>query len=149
MATIRRELYEKADGPAWYEAEALQLRAMRDERGSRNATSFREKVVLIGITLLLCLAAAFLHSPDRWLAAIFCTVPTFAGMIDYFRTRLTAGSLWSGISVAFVLHLGLLWMVFGVLLRGIADFPLLICIPAIFGECFILYHVIRFVAAKV
>lgn len=122
---------------------------MRDNRRTPKPTSIREKVVLVGITLLLCLVAFFLHAPDRWLTAIFCTVPTFAGMIDYFRTRLGAGPLWSGISVALLLHLALLWLVFGVVLRARPDIPLLICIPAIFGECFILYHLIRFVAAKV
>jgi hypothetical protein len=101
------------------------------------------------VTLLLCLVVLVLNAPDKWLAAIYCTVPTFAGMIAYFRTRLAPGPLWSGISAALLLHLGLLWLVFGVLLRGRTDVSLLICIPAIFGEGFILYHAVRLVAAKV
>jgi hypothetical protein len=122
---------------------------MRDRRRTGNAPSVREQVILIGVTLLLCLVVLVLHAPDKWLAAIYCTVPTFAGMITYFRTRLALGPLWSGISDALLLHLGLLWLVFGVLLRGRTDASLLICIPAIFGEGFILYHAVRLVAAKV
>ncbi len=48
-----------------------------------------------------------------------------------------------------MLHLGLLWLVFGVLLRNRDDVSLLICIPGIFVEAFLLYHGIRFFAAKI
>lgn len=126
----------------------LQLPAMRRWRRTQNGTSLREQIALIGVTALLCIVVFALHASDKWMAAIYCTVPTFAGMIAYFRNRVASGLLWPALSGAFLLHLVLLWLVFGLLLRQRTNVPLSICIPAIFGESFILYHMIRFFGAR-
>lgn len=121
---------------------------MRRLRETEDTVSPREQFVLVAITLLLGILIFALHAPTRWLAAIYCTVPTFAGMIAYFRGKLAPSVLWASMSGAFVVHLALLWMVFGVVLRHTANIPLWICLPAIFGESFVLYQAIRFVDAK-
>lgn len=121
---------------------------MRNKRSTRKGTGLRGQIVVVAITLLLCIVVLAMHAPDKWLAAIYCTVPTFAGMIEYFRSRLAPRPLWALFSSAFLLHLALLWLVFGVFLRERADVPLLICIPAIFLESFVLYHAIRHANAK-
>jgi ABC-type Na+ efflux pump permease subunit len=122
---------------------------MREGRRAQNAVGLREQVILVAVTFLACVIVVLVHGRDKWLAAVFCTIPTFAGMLSYFRHRLGPSQLWTSLSGGFLLHLGLLWLVFGVLLRNRDDVSLLICIPGIFVEAFLLYHGVRFFGAKI
>ena len=83
-------------------------------------------------------------APDKWLTAIFVTVVTFGGMISFFKGRWSSRKFWETIAGAFLVHLALVWLIFGVVLRQMTDVGLLVCIPGIFGECFLLFHAVRF-----
>ena len=100
------------------------------------------------MTLVAALIAVFVGAPDKWLTAIFVTVVTFGGMISFYRSRWPSREFWVIISGAFVVHLILVWLIFGVVLRQRADVGLIVCLPAILLECFILYHAVRFLENK-
>jgi hypothetical protein len=55
---------------------------------------------------------------------------------------------WAIIAGAFAAHLVLTWLVFGVVLHKKNDVGLLITLPGILAECFILYHLVRFLDSE-
>jgi ABC-type Na+ efflux pump permease subunit len=83
-----------------------------------------------------------LGAPDKWITAVYCTIPTFAGTIAYFKNRWSSPRFWNTIAVSFVLHLILTWFVFAILLRQRDDVGFLVCLPFIFLECIVLYHLV-------
>jgi ABC-type Na+ efflux pump permease subunit len=107
-----------------------------------------EQVILVSLTLVAAIAITLLGATDKWLKAIFCTIPTFAGMISYSRKRMSPRIFWITMTAAFLFHLVLLWIIFGVLMRNRDDISLLVCVPGIFLEGFILYHLVNFLETK-
>jgi hypothetical protein len=85
-----------------------------------------------------------LRAPDKWLAAVFCTGVPFLGTITYFRGRWKSKGLWKIMASAFFLHLFLMWVVFGVILKQRDNVGLLVCVPGILLEGFLLYHAVKF-----
>jgi hypothetical protein len=104
------------------------------------ATSRREKVICVLITIVGCALIFLFRAPDRWLAAIFCTVPTLSGLVPYFWQRIPRPAFWSSMSVVVILHALLIWGVFGILLRNVPNVGLLVCVPGIFLESFLIYR---------
>ncbi len=104
----------------------------------------REQVVTVTITLIAGLFAIAIGAPDKWLTAIFVTVVTFSGTISCFRSRWPFKRFWAIIAGAFAVHLLLMWLTFGVILRKRSDVGLVVALPGILIECFILYHAVLF-----
>jgi uncharacterized membrane protein len=110
----------------------------------KSDVSLGEQVIACTITMIAAIIARALGAPDKWLAAIFVTVVTFAGMLSYFRESWASKQFWTIMACAFLLHLLLIWMIFRVALRRKEDIGLLICLPGILLECFLLYHAVKF-----
>lgn len=106
--------------------------------------SLGEQAIAFAVTLIAAVIAGALGAPDKWLAAIFVTVVTFAGMISYFRKNWASKQFWLIMGCAFLLHLFLMWVTFGIVLKQSEDVALFACLPGILLEGFILYHVVRF-----
>jgi apolipoprotein N-acyltransferase len=100
------------------------------------------------LTVAAGLVVFALHAPDRWLAAIYCTVVAFSATIWYFRNRWHSDNFWITMSMAFLIHILVTWFIFAIVLRGVFDIGLLICVPFIFIECFLLYHLVRSVGEQ-
>jgi hypothetical protein len=96
------------------------------------------------IAFVASITVMVLRAPDKWLAAVFCTGVPFLGTITYFRERWKSKGFWKIMASTFFLHLLLIWMVFGVILRQRDDVGLLVCVPGILLECFLLYHAVKF-----
>ena len=96
------------------------------------------------VGLVASIIVMVLGAPDKWLAAVFCTGVPFLGTVTYFRERWKSRGFWKIMASAFVLHLLLIWVVFGVILRQRDDVGLLVCVPGILLECFLLYHAVKF-----
>jgi len=109
----------------------------------RSLKDFREQLVTAAVTLTAAIVAGMFGAPDKWLAAIFATVVTFGGMITFFRERWSSGRFWMIIASAMLIHLVLVWFIFGVALRQRNDVGLPACLPVVLLECFILYHAVR------
>lgn len=120
----------------------------RDKGRKESQVGISEQLFLLCLTLVLAFVVGRVGASDKWLTTIFCTVPTFAGMISYFRKRMPSKVLWATMTVAFLFHLVLLWLVFGVLLRSRDDIGLLACLPGIFVEAFLLYHLVGLIERK-
>jgi hypothetical protein len=105
-------------------------------------------VMSVVVTVMGCVVAFVLGAPDKYLAAIYCTVPTFAGMTEYFRNRWSSGRFWATLTSALLLHVALIWLVFAVALRERNDVGLLVCLPFIFIESFFLYHFVRIIGEE-
>ena len=110
----------------------------------KRKSEIREQLLTISIGLAAALIVFVVGAPDRWLAAIFITVGTFAGMISYFRSRWSSKLFWKIMAGALVIHLSAIWLVFGVLLRNQRDVGLMICVPPIFLEAFLIYHAVLY-----
>lgn len=102
-----------------------------------------EQVITVAVTLVASIVAMVAGAPDKWLAAIFCTVVTFGGMISFFKGKWASRKFWVIISATLVVHLALTWVAFGIVLRQREDVGLLTCLPFIFVESFLLYHSVR------
>jgi hypothetical protein len=109
----------------------------------KGSPSGRELVALSAVTLAACVVAGVLGAPDKWLAAIYTTVVTFGGMIFFFRRRWSSIRFWVIMAGALLIHLALVWLIFGVILRRLDDVDLLVCLPPILLECFLIYHAVR------
>src|SRR5665213_3184354 len=106
--------------------------------------SKKETLIDISVTALLCLVVFYLGLPDRWLAAIYCTVPTFSATLSIFRKKWTSTAFWTIMACSLTVHLALIWWIFGSLLRRVSAIPLAICIPFGFLETGALYYGIKF-----
>jgi hypothetical protein len=121
---------------------------VHDKKKHESRTSVWEQVITVAVTLIAALFAVAIGAPDKWLTAIFVTVVTFGGMISFFKGRWLSKKFWEIIAGAVGVHLVLAWLVFGVVLRQMTDVGLLVCLPGILVECFILYHAVRFLAGE-
>jgi cation transport ATPase len=50
-----------------------------------------EQVITVAVTLVASIVAMVAGAPDKWLAAIFCTVVTFGGIISFFKEKWKTG----------------------------------------------------------
>lgn len=91
-------------------------------------------VVVCSLTAAAAVVALAMKAPDKRLSAIYETVCVFVGLIYFFRVRWRYIRFWLIVSVAFLIHLGLTWLVFAVWLRTRIDVSLTACIPFIFLE---------------
>jgi len=98
-------------------------------------------MIAVAVTIVACIIAFILGAPDKWLAAIYCTVVTFTGTISYFRNRRGSERFWITIAVLFLFHIALTW--FAIILRHTFDVGLVACLPFIFMESFFFYHLVR------
>jgi hypothetical protein len=114
------------------------------KRGAKSRADRWEQTITVVITLAASVVAIAAGAPDKWLTAIFCTVVTFSGMISYFKRSWRSKRFWAIIGGAFLMHSLLAWVVFGIVLRQRDDVGLLVCLPGILLECFVLYHAVRF-----
>ena len=105
-------------------------------------------VVVCSLTAAAAVVAWAMKAPDKWLSAIYETVCVFVGLIYFFRVRWRYIRFWLIVSVAFLIHLGLTWLVFAVWLRTRIDVSLTACIPFIFLEGAIFYYSVRFLEPK-
>jgi len=121
---------------------------VRAEKEQKYRVGLWEQVITVSVTLGAALVAVMTGAPDKWLTAIFITVVSFGGMISFYRTRWPFRRFWEIMAVALAVHLVLIWLVFGMLLRQRADVSPVVCLPAIVLECFIIYHVVRFLENK-
>ncbi|MGH9524987.1 MAG: hypothetical protein ACRD3E_20870 [Terriglobales bacterium] len=101
-----------------------------------------ENAVAVVLTLGAGVIAIALGAPDKWLSAIFVTVTVFAGMLSFYWRRWSSAKFWTIMSVLFLAHLVLMWLVFGVVLRSWTDVGLLACVPGALVECFLIYHLV-------
>jgi hypothetical protein len=113
------------------------------KKGDLNPSK-RELWIDFSAAILLCLLVFYLGLPDRWLAAIYCTVPTFSATLSIFRGKWASTEFWTIIGCSLMAHLALVWWIFGSLLRRVSDVPLAICIPFVFLEAGALYYGIKF-----
>lgn len=102
-----------------------------------------EQVIIVSVTLTAALIVGALGASDKWLTGIFDTVVTFGGMLSFFRPRWSSKRFWAIIAVALSIHVVLVWLILGIGLRQRSDVGLLVCVPIILLECFVLYHAVR------
>jgi hypothetical protein len=119
------------------------LTTVHNSNKKKSDVGLREQLIACTITMIAAIIAGVLGAPDKWLAGIFITVVTFAGMLSYFRKSWASKQFWTIMGCAFLFHLLLIWVIFGVVLRRKEDIGLLICLPGILLECFLLYHAVK------
>ena len=116
---------------------------MSNKHEAHSRANTWEQVITVAVTLVASIVAMVAGAPDKWLAAIFCTVVTFGGIISFFKEKWASRRFWVIVSSILVVHLVLTWVVFGMVLRQREDVGLLTCLPFIFVESFLLYQSVR------
>lgn len=108
-----------------------------------------EQVIAFSISVIIGIIIVVAGRSDKWLTASFATLVPFITIISSFRNRWTYFRFWVVLGALFIVHLTLLWLVFGVLLRQQRDIELLICIPAMLAESSVLYYAVKFLEGRV
>jgi len=98
----------------------------------------RQTAVLSCLGLIAGFFVVVLGASDRWFAAVYITVGTFAAVIYAFRKLWFRRSFRLALASALAVHLLLIWCVFAVLLRQQSDVGLLGCLPFICVEYYVL-----------
>jgi hypothetical protein len=109
-----------------------------DKLKNRRDTFPSNTFIYVSVALVACVVVMALRLPDRWLTAVFCTTVPFLGTITYFRRNWASPRFWTLIAIAFLIHVPLIYFVFGILLRRQDDVGLLVCLPAVAVECSLL-----------
>ena len=102
----------------------------------------------IFVTLVGVLVVYALHAPDRWIAAVFCTVVVFSGMISLYRNQWRFLQFWLLLGMAFFIHLAVFYWLFSRTFNQTSSIPLLLCVPFVFLEAGLIYFALRIVEAK-
>ena len=116
---------------------------MSAKKETHSRSNTWEQAITVAVTLVASIVATVAGAPDKWLAAIFCTVVTFGGIVSFFREKWASRVFWLIMAGTSAIHLLLIWVAFGVILRQREDVGLLVCLPFIFVESFLLYHSVR------
>jgi hypothetical protein len=86
---------------------------------------------------------------EKWMAAtIYCTAVPFLTTIFQLRKKVSPKALWTTLAGAFLVHVLLLWVLFGVILRQTNSVGLLVCLPGIFLEVVILIQCVKLVEKR-
>ena len=94
---------------------------MSNKHEAHSRANTWEQVITVAVTLVASIVAMVAGAPDKWLAAIFCTVVTFGGIISFFKEKWASRRFWVIVSSILVVHLVLTWVVFGMVLRQRED----------------------------
>jgi apolipoprotein N-acyltransferase len=113
------------------------------KRGTKLRSSKWENVVDFTLGLAAALVVIFVHAPDKWFAAVYCTGVPFLGTIWCFKKRWHAVRFWSMVAVLFVIHVAIMWFIFAVLLRTVTEVGLPVCLPFILLESALLYYTVK------
>ena len=89
-----------------------------------------------------------LHVAQKWDAAFVGTVGPFWTLISIFRSRWGHVSFWTSLAGCFVVHVGLIWYVFAILMRNIDTVGLLVWTPVAIFEGIGLYYLIDLLDRK-
>ncbi len=108
----------------------------------------REKVVCFLLTLCGGVVVCVLGAPNKWLSAVGVTVAVFMAMISYHWRLWASARFWLVTAGLLLIHVVLMWVIFGLLLQRWNDVAFLVCIPGVFVECFFLYYVARFLLGE-
>lgn len=109
------------------------------DRLRRHGKITKSNVSLVGVALVVLLALTFgsmsirLGLPQKWDAAGFWTLVTFASVIEMSRRRWKDQAFWRNLLVIGAVHVAAIWFIFS---RGISAqrVSLLLTIPFIWAE---------------
>jgi hypothetical protein len=107
-----------------------------------------EQVIAFSLSVIIGIVIVALGGSDKWLTASFATLVPFIAIISSFRDRWGLVRFWLTLGILFMIHMMLIWLIFGVLLRQRTDVGLLICVPAMLAESSILYYLVKALEAR-
>lgn len=106
----------------------------------RAPVSFKEKALAVTITVICVLFGMVVNAPQKWNAASFITIVTFAAVMTCFKNRWRSKAFWGFVGTIFLIHLALIYLVFAVVLKQVRNVGLLLCLPIIFVETALVYN---------
>jgi hypothetical protein len=107
-----------------------------------------EQVVAFLLSVIVGIAVVALGGSDKWLTATFATLVPFIAIVSFFRDRWGHRRFWVALGTLLVIHLILIWLVFGIILQQRKDVALLVCIPFMLAESSILYYALKYLENK-
>ena len=112
---------------------------------SRARYDSRERVILFSLVVFAGIVIIAVGGSDKWLTAAGATLVPFAAVISLFRDRFRRWRFWSVLAALFAIHMALIWLVFGMILRRRENVDLLVCVPLMLVESSVLYYSLKFV----
>ncbi len=117
----------------------------------RRRASFWENGLLVLIGVFAFVLAGNLHGrgiPQKWGTAILGTLIPFGFVIYAFRQRLLRWSFWGALTICLFAHLLILWIFFQYVLSSINRFSILLWLPVMLIEVFVLLIVVKRIEEK-
>jgi nicotinamide riboside transporter PnuC len=100
-----------------------------------------DRVILL-VTLLLALGSAFAMAhfgmTQKWHAAACWTLVPFSAVVPMYRRYWSRWRFWAALTIRFVAHIALMWIIFARMLASIKQMGTLYVIPFEFVEGFVL-----------
>jgi apolipoprotein N-acyltransferase len=115
-----------------------------NKKKRRLPTEPQQQAIAVIVTVIAGLVVIGLRAPNKWITAIFVTVVTFGAIISLFGTRWFSARFWAVLAACLTVHLVLLWWILELLLQQRRDVGLVVCVPFMLVEYFVIYHIIRF-----
>ena len=112
----------------------------------KRRASFWENGLLVLIGLFAFVLAGNLHArgvPPKWGTAILGTLIPFGFVTFAFRRRLLRWSFWASLAICLVFHTLALWMFFEYALKNVERLTILLWLPAMLIEVFVLLIVMK------
>lgn len=113
--------------------------------------SFWENALLVLIGVFAFVLAGNLHDrgiPQKWGTAILGTLIPFGFVIFAFRQRLFRWSFWGSLAICLTVHVLVVWTFFQYFLNSIERFSILLWLPVMLIEAFVLLVVVKRIEEK-
>jgi hypothetical protein len=110
-----------------------------------------ENSILLLIGVFGFMLASSFHNrgiPQKWATAIVGALIPFGFVIFAFRRILFRWSFWVSLAICLTIHVLVIWVVFSYLLSGIGSFPILLWLPIMLVEVFLLLIFVKRIEEK-
>ena len=124
-------------------------RLKRNKIRRRNAIT-NWTLTLTGAVLgfVIFVATERIGLPRKWVTAIFGTIIPFGFVICAYRGRLLRWSLWASLAICLTVHVLVIWVFFQYVLFNFQRFSILLWLPVMLIEVFVLLVAVKRVEEK-
>jgi hypothetical protein len=121
------------------------------KRSLQQRASFWENfiLILIGVSgFFVAVSADSRGIPRKWVTALFGTLIPF-GLVIYLRRRNLRWLFWFALATCLSVHLVIVWIFFQFVLADFKNFSILLWLPVMLAEIFVLLIVIKRIEGRV
>ena len=111
-------------------------------KSKNSATENIGLVLTVAVGFVAVLIANHYGLPQKWHAAVVGTAVPFGVVIIMCRKKWLSLEFWASLTALFLVHAVAIWMIFSILLQNIRTVGVLVWMPVVFIETFVLLGLI-------